>query len=142
MLATRKRDDMDQYDWHLCTVARINDRKRMRVSVECFDDEPREPLYLTKEHWRIKALPQPKVASRAGSASDKLVLEGKTQAAQDHFGKVRLEEEELQNSSHFKTLGVLQAGDGDPAGAAKHRVTFSWSRHRELKRILTDARLL
>ncbi len=48
-----------------------------RVSVEYFDDEPRKPLRLSEEQWGIMAHPQPKVASRAGSAPDKLVKEGK-----------------------------------------------------------------
>ncbi len=81
------------------------------------------------------------VVSRAGSAADMLVKEAKTQAAQDQLGKVRLEEQELQNSLPLKTLRVLQAVDGDPTVPVKHRVTLAWSRLRELNRILTDARL-
>ncbi len=66
----------------------------MRVSVEYFDDEPREPLRLSEEQWRIMAHPQPKAASRAGSAGDKFVKEQKRHAAQDELAKVRLEEDE------------------------------------------------
>ncbi len=35
----------------------------MRVFVEYFDDEPREPLRLSEEQWGIMAHPQPKAAS-------------------------------------------------------------------------------
>ncbi len=66
------------YDWHLCTLVRINYRSGMKVSVEYFDDVPREPLCLTEEQWGIKALLQPKVAARAGSAADKLGKGAKT----------------------------------------------------------------
>ncbi len=69
----------------------------MRVSVEYVDDEPREPLRLSEEQWGIMAHPQPKIASRAGSAVDKLEKE-KTQAAQEELAKVRLEEKELKMS--------------------------------------------
>ncbi len=55
----------------------------MCVSVEYFGDEPREPLCLANERWGIVALPQPKVASRAGSVADKLVKEAKRKAAQE-----------------------------------------------------------
>ncbi len=68
---------MHRYDWHLCTVVRINDRNGMRVSVQYFDDEPREPLRLSEEQWGIMEHPQPKVVSRAGSAADKLVKQQK-----------------------------------------------------------------
>ncbi len=47
----------------------------MRVSVEYFDDEQREPLRLSEEQWGSMAHQQPKAESRAGSAADKLVKE-------------------------------------------------------------------
>ncbi len=45
-ITIRKWDDLGRFDRHMSTVARVNNRKRMCVSVEYFDDEPREPLCL------------------------------------------------------------------------------------------------
>ncbi len=107
----------------MSTVAKVNNRKRMCVSVEYFDDEPREPLCLTDEQWGIVALPQPKAASRAGSAADQLVKAAKRKAAQEELNSVRLGEEDLSNTLHFKYLGVMQSGDGDPLAPVNHRIT-------------------
>ena len=38
----RKREDKGRYGWHLETVSKINDRKRMRSSVKYFDGESYE----------------------------------------------------------------------------------------------------
>ncbi len=45
-IAVRKWDDLGRFDWHMSTVARVQNGKRMYVSAEYFEDEPREPLRL------------------------------------------------------------------------------------------------
>ncbi len=69
----------------------------MRVFVEYFDDEPREPLRLSEEQWGIMHTRSRKLHPRAGSGADKLVKERKRQAALEELAKVRLEEDELNN---------------------------------------------
>ncbi len=91
----------------------------MCVSVEYFDDEPREPLCLANEQWGIVALPQPKAASRAGSVADKLVKAAKRKAAQEQLDNVRLGEEDLSNTLHFKYLGVMQSGRRRPSSSGE-----------------------
>ncbi len=81
-----------------------------RVSVEYFDDDPRKPLRLSEKQWEIMALPQPKVASRAG-CQDKLVKEGKGKRRKKSSRKSDLGNKKM--SYGFKYLGELQAGDGD-----------------------------
>ncbi len=110
------------------------DRKRTCVSVEYFDDEPREPLCLANEQWGVVSLPKPKVASRAGSLADKLVKEAKRKAAQEQLDNVRLGDEELSNTLQFKYLGVMQSGDGDPLTPVNHRITKAWTSFRNLKK--------
>ncbi len=105
----------------------------MCVSVEYFDDEPREPLCL--------ALPKPKLASRAGSVAHELVQEAKRKAAQEQLDNERLEDEDWSNTLQFKYLGVKQSGEGDPLTPVKKRITKSWNSFRNLKRVLTDTKL-
>ncbi len=38
----------------------------------------------------------------------------KREAAQKRFERVKLGDEELTNVLHFKYLGVMKSGDGDP----------------------------
>ncbi len=114
-IAIRKWDDLGRFDWHLCVVARVNDRKRMRVSVEFFDEEPREPLQLRNEQWGIvKTHPHQDEASRSGSVADRLVKQTKRKAPQERSERVKIGDEELTNVLHFKYLRVMQSGDGDP----------------------------
>ncbi len=91
MLAIRKWDEIGGLDWHICTVVRINDRNRMRISVEYFDGEPREDIHLADEQWGFICYPQPKGASRTGSAAGKIVKESKRKAVQAELKTVRLE---------------------------------------------------
>ena len=141
-IAIRKWDDLGRFDWHLCVVARINDRKRMRVSVEYFDDEPRESLHLTNEQWGIvKTHPHRDEASRSGSVADRLVKQTKRKAAQERFEQVKIGDEKLTNVLHFKYLGVMQSGDGDPLVPVTHRTMLAWSRFGQLKRVLTEKKL-
>ncbi len=41
-------------------------------------------------------------------------------------------------TSHFKYLGIMKAGDGNPYVPVNHRVTISRTRLKDLKRILND----
>ncbi len=36
---------------------------------------------------------------------------------------------------------VMKAGDGDPMAPVNHYVNIAWARFKDLKRVLTDARL-
>ncbi len=69
---------------------------------------------MLNEQWGLVALPMPKAASRAGSIADKLVKEANKKAAQEELETVRLGEADLSTTLHFKYLGVMQSGDGDP----------------------------
>ncbi len=63
---------------------------------------------------------RPKGASRARSATDKIVNEPKRKAAQEERQKIRIEEAFLQNILHFEYLAVMQSGDGDPMAPVDH----------------------
>ncbi len=54
---------------------------------------------------------------------------------------MRLGEEDLSNSLHFKYLGVTQSGDGDPLTPAKNRITNTWTSIRNVTKMLTDTKL-
>ncbi len=81
---------------------------------------------------------RPKAASRAGSAADN---ESKRKALQKEYEKVKLGDEDLANLLHFKYLGVMQSGNGDPLVPVNRRVMTAWSLFRNLKRVLTEGRL-
>ncbi len=55
LLAIRKWGGTHRYDWHMCTVVRINGRNGTRVYVEYFVDEQREPLRLSEKQRGIMA---------------------------------------------------------------------------------------
>ncbi len=65
----------------------------------------------------------------------------KRAAAQVEFENITLGELDLNNVLHFKYLRVMQSGDGDPSVPVNHPFAVAWSRYRDLKRVLTDARL-
>ncbi len=114
----------------------------MRVSVEYFDDEPRESLQLTNEQWGIvKIHPHQDEPSRSCSVADRLVKQTKRKAAQERFERVKIGDEEISNVLHFKYLGVMQSGDGDPLVPVSHRIVLVWSRFGPLKRVHTEKKL-
>ncbi len=42
---------------------------------------------------------------------------------------------------HFKYLGVMKSGDGDPLVPVTHRIVLAWSRFGQLERVLTEKKL-
>lgn len=51
--AIRERVGKGQFEWHLATVLRINNKKQMRVSVVYFHGEPYEHLNLNNKQWGL-----------------------------------------------------------------------------------------
>ncbi len=58
----------------------------------------------------------------------------KRKATQENLEHVRLGEEDLSNTLHFKYLGVVQSEDGDPLVSVEHRIIIACSRFRDLKK--------
>ncbi len=87
---------------------RIRNRKKMRVAVEYFGGEPYEPLNLNKEQWGLVAGQIQVVSSCTRTAADRTVKQAEAQAAQEELEKVRRENEERKNVSHFKYTGVMR----------------------------------
>ena len=81
------------------------------------------------------------VASRAKFFKDKIVKDTKKHAAQENVEQVRLGEKQLANFLHFKHLSVMQSIDRDPPIPVDHRVKIAKSSFKELRQILTIAKL-
>ncbi len=93
------------------------------------------------EQWGLVCRPINNASSRAGSAADRLVRQKKEAEAQQELRKVLLSEVELTNVLHFKYVGVMQSGHGDPLTPICHRVDTSKNTFTSLQRTLTDTRL-
>ncbi len=66
-------------------------------------------------------------ASSAGSITGKLVKEAKRKLPQENLEHMRLGEEVLSHTLHFKYLGEMQYRDEDPVVLGEQRI-IAWSR--------------
>ncbi len=109
----------------------------MTVALATTAESASEPLHLNGEQGGVTSGTRTVSASRAGSATDRLVPRMKQNKAQKELGKVPLGRTELWNTLHCKYLGVMQSGDGNMQRARSRKRTFT-----SLQKTLTDRRLL
>ncbi len=72
--------------------------------------------------WGLVTGPIQGAHFRAGNAADKIIKQAEALAVQEELENVRLKNEELKNVLHFKYLGAIHSGHGDPLVPVNHRI--------------------